>query len=176
MPGRTPESKDDNLSCRDRFLLRRAKFDGADRVLGCNDVRRPAILDRFNHVAQFADVTVGTVAGNGSRRLAIFKKLQLLGGSSEIIVHGGVLKIHRETHVEPKPGRHRPGSLRLHDWTVLELILRNHMIDGAAEPAVAGRKNTFRPAKTELNKIGVVHVQIEKCAAGFRAVEKILVP
>ena len=60
------------------------------------------------------------------------------------------------------------------DCLVVDLVLGDDVVDGSAELAVAGGEDSFWFAEAELDEVRVVDVNIEEGAAGFFAVEEIL--
>lgn len=86
-------------------------------------------------MAQLSRITVRSIALHHAG-LTIRTDFECLSAPTEIVVGCGFLKIHRVSHSETKSTRHRPGAFGHHQRAALHLVVRHHMVNAIAHPAV----------------------------------------
>ena len=129
------------------------------------------MIDAFEHVGQFADVTVAGFGRDDPGWFTGFEDFEGVGASSEIEVGGGVFEDERVAHVEGVTFGHDPSAFGGNGGAIGDLVLSDHVIDRAAEPGQAGGDDPQRAAEKKLDEIGVVDMEIQQCAAGRFSIE-----
>ena len=152
------------------MLLGGADFHRAEAV-SRRDTGRLVGANTVDEVGQLAGVTIRAFALDDLFFLALLEQPQRLVFAADVVVGGGPLEDDAVRHVEAPAGCHRPASLGADLGAALDLVLRQHMVDGAADLGEAGRVNRLWLAEEMLHEVGVVYVQVEQRAAGGFAVE-----
>ena len=106
------------------------------------------------------------------RLFAFLEEFERIATSGEIIIRRRVFKNESAGHVEAKAFGHRPTALGADRGARSDLILGDHVVNGATDLAETSREDALWSAKAELHKVAVVNVQVEQSAAGEAAVQE----
>ena len=125
----------------------------------------------IDEVGDLAGVAVAASSLSTCEFLVRFEDLQGIIAPSEVVVHGRVLKIHGVSHVETKPLGHGPTAFGGHGGTAGYGVLREDMVDLAADLGVAlcvdvwGGRNRRRQNRRR-------ECVDQQAATGFLAIQK----
>src|SRR5436190_15687574 len=126
----------------------------------------------IQEMAKLAHVPIRSFAGNDASELALFTNAQRLLAPGAVVIGGGAFEVNRVAHVEAETRRHGPAALGMDNSAGGDIVLGDDVIDGSAKFHIAGRENAPRPPETELQKIRVMDVQIEKTSTRLRAINE----
>ena len=166
-----PGSEGFPLPARGRAFLGFADFDRGKGIAAGDDGRGAVVEDAIDHVREFADVTITGFGRDNPWRFAFFEDFESIGASIEVEVGGGAFKDDRIAHVEGVAFGHDPGAFGVDGGAVSDLVLGDDVIDGAAEAGQTGGENAMWAAEEELDKIGVVDMEVKERASGGFAIE-----
>src|SRR5207302_9572359 len=95
-----------------------------------------------------------------------------VGPARDVVVRRRLLEKHDVPHVETEAFGHRPTAFRAHGRAASELIMRDDVVDDAADFAEAGGEHAARTSEAELHKVSVVNVQVQQRPTGKISVQE----